>query len=313
MAFSFLSISVLPLPDAAVLAQTAPFFAALYARIFLKEPWHMSEFLAALSGIAGVVFIARPASLFEAHAVTTTTSSGIVNRSLGVVYGMISAAGAGGAYVTVRLLGTKVKVYWAVVMLYQALGQALYSIPVILVTGVVFASLKPHQIALALGTGFLGFWSQVAMTKGMQREKSAIASVVRQGLAPIFSFLWQALFLPGDPMEWTAAVGFTIVLIGLVVAVLGKARRDASPVQEGKDAAPTSKDPTSPTCDSIQNGNGIDAKSTTIPVCKSKKKGLKYERLDEDPDEDLNKIQSAELEETADSTAVNPDVIGSRV
>ncbi|CAJ1428678.1 unnamed protein product, partial [Effrenium voratum] len=58
--FGFLAISLMHLADSQIVAQTAPIFSAAFARIFLKEPWHCSEFFSAGAGIAGVAFIAKP-------------------------------------------------------------------------------------------------------------------------------------------------------------------------------------------------------------------------------------------------------------
>jgi len=224
IAFGFLSISYLPLSESQVLQQVVPVFAATYARIFLKEPWYCTEFLSALSAIAGVVFIARPAPFFAA---SDATDAHALDRSLGITCALLSAASAGGAYVIIKLLGTKLKVDWPVVLLYQALGQVLLCPPAMLVARQSLIWLAPKQVGMSLLVGFLGFWSQAAMTYGMQREKSATATVARQALSPVSAFVLQITFEPGDPLFWSTFVGFAIILSGLVLTVMGKAMRSS--------------------------------------------------------------------------------------
>ena len=63
VAFGFLAVSLLPLADSQIVSQTAPIFSAAFARIFLGEEWHLSEFFSALTGIIGVIFISKPEAL----------------------------------------------------------------------------------------------------------------------------------------------------------------------------------------------------------------------------------------------------------
>lgn len=83
-----------------------------------------------------------------------------------------------------------------------------------------------RQLSLSLAIGFTGFASQVAMTKGMQQEKSATGSLVRQSLCPIFALLWQWLCFPQDVLAWTSFAGFGTILLGLTVTVVAKAYRE---------------------------------------------------------------------------------------
>ena len=92
-------------------------------------------------------------------------------------------------------------------LLAQALGQVLLSPVGLLLSGQRFRLMSRKELGLGLAIGFTGFLSQVAMTKGMQREKSATGSLVRQSLCPIFALLWQWLCFPEDVLEWTSFAG----------------------------------------------------------------------------------------------------------
>lgn len=215
ISFGFLCVSAMPLADSQILGQTAPIFSAAFARIFLKEEWHRSEFFSAALAILGVGFISKPATLLDAGAVS----------HLGVFYGLLSAFFAGATYVVIRFLGTA-KVDWASVLLAQALGQVALSPIALLISGQELRLFSRQQLALALGMGFFGFASQVAMTKGMQKEKSATASLVRQSLCPVFAMLWQPLMFPEDQLTWTSFAGFATIMLGLLVTVIAKGFRE---------------------------------------------------------------------------------------
>lgn len=213
--FGFLCVSAMPLADSQILGQTAPIFSAAFARIFLKEEWHLSEFFSAIAAILGVGFISKPETLLDASAVS----------HLGVFYGLLSAFFAGGTYVIIRFLGTA-KVDWASVLLAQALGQVVLSPIALVISGQELRLFSRQQLAVALGIGFCGFASQVAMTKGMQKEKSATASLIRQSLCPVFAMLWQPLCFPEDQLSWTSFAGFGTIMLGLLVTVVAKAFRE---------------------------------------------------------------------------------------
>ena len=53
----------MPLADSQIVSQTAPIFSAAFARVFLGEEWHLSEFFSAVTGIVGVIFISKPEAL----------------------------------------------------------------------------------------------------------------------------------------------------------------------------------------------------------------------------------------------------------
>mmetsp|Transcript_58185 Transcript_58185/g.154951 ORF Transcript_58185/g.154951 Transcript_58185/m.154951 type:complete len:86 (-) Transcript_58185:318-575(-) len=60
----------------------------------------------------------------------------------------------------------------------------------------------------------------------MQREKSALSSVVVQGLGPVYAFVLQIVFLPTESVAPSTLVGFGMILVGLAVAVVGKWHRE---------------------------------------------------------------------------------------
>ena len=225
--FSFKAVSMIGLAESQVVGTVSPVFAAAYARLFLGEPWLALEKLAAVVSFAGVALQFGPESL---------GARGDDRRhALGLAYSLLGAASAAGAHVLVRLLGTRIKVDWPILMLYQAMGQ-------ILLSGVALVGFgerprldpSPLQLAYLGACGFLGFFSQVCMTRGMQREKSASASIMRLSGLP-WSFLFQAL-ATADAVEPRTVAGGLIVLVAMGIVVYAARRKApaaaAKPVAE---------------------------------------------------------------------------------
>jgi len=223
ISFGFLAISRLPLCESQVIGQIVPVFAATYAWFLLGERWYLSEFVSAVAAIVGVAFIVRPGDSGIAAG-----GSDAMTHLAGVLCGLCSAACAGAAYVFVRLLGTAVKVHWSLALLYQALGQSILGAVALFAAGQQLVAFSHRTLVTALSCGVLGFSGQAAMTWGMQREKSALAAVVRQALTPFCAFLLQVLFLPSEEISASTILGFLVILSGLTVAVIGKIRRESA-------------------------------------------------------------------------------------
>lgn len=237
--FNFLGISYLPLAESQILGQLLPVYAPIIAWLILGEEWYAAEMASAMLGLCGVFLIARPAAVFgDQVPMSGQLPVDDSMRYRGVACCMIATFCAALSFVIVRLLGTRVKVHWACVMLYQAIGQVVlaalflkaFQVPVMP------SMLTSRSVALALAAGLLGSLGQMFNTWGMQREKTATASLVQKGLSPFFGFFNQVMFLPGDPVYWTTIAGFCVTGVSLVVTSLGKWSRERKEVQLVKES-----------------------------------------------------------------------------
>lgn len=113
--------------------QTTPVWAAFFAVAILGEKWHRTEQLATLLTLFGVLLIFKPPFIFGEHAGGDT--AGGENDVLGIIMGLCGSFSAGGAYVLIRMMGTKVKVPWPKMMLAQAIGQIVLALPTLFATG----------------------------------------------------------------------------------------------------------------------------------------------------------------------------------
>lgn len=216
VSFGFEKMRLLPLSEAAVLSAVSPVFTAVFAVCLLGERWHLSEFTSAVAAIVGVIFISMP-GLFVGDVPVAEGSERA--HALGIASGLVSCAFVALATVIVRILGTRVKVHFMLLLLFQSLGQMSLGLLTLQLVGERWVSLSWWHWFLALSMGSIGFLSQCMGTWGAQREKSALVSVVRQGIAPLCCFFWQLIFIPSQPILWTTVVGFVIIMAGLAVAL----------------------------------------------------------------------------------------------
>jgi drug/metabolite transporter (DMT)-like permease len=143
VSFGFLAISTTTLANSFVAMQSTPVFTAILSRIFLGEPWQSAEMVVVVAAAIGVCLMVQPDFLFagvdddawtadlggrggeEEEAISSSSSSsssraGSPSRkdnTLGVIFALIGSLGQAGAYVMIRIMGTRVKVMPSVVVL----------------------------------------------------------------------------------------------------------------------------------------------------------------------------------------------------
>jgi len=224
IAFSFLSVERLPIGDSTVLVMLSPLFASIFSCILLGEAWRTPELIATLFSLTGVSLVSRPVFLF---------GGGQAADTIGVCYAMGAALSAGLAYTLVRILGTTARMPWSNVCFSQAIGQIVLSIPCLYIYGQSLRfDLSLWQYSLLFGGGFIGAWSQIAMTVGMQREKSATATGMRMSDV-LFGFVWQVIFTPVDAVSWLSLLGAFMVSASILIIVLFKPQANSDGSKAG--------------------------------------------------------------------------------
>lgn len=229
IAFSFLAAELISIGDSTVLVMLSPMFASILSYFLLGEPWRIPEFVATVFSLTGAVFVAKPPFIFGEN---DGPEGGAANGKLfylGVLFALISATCASFAFIFVRMLGTSVKMPWSNVCFAQAVAQIVLALtclavvsPSFFTKGVYELTLQEH--ALVFTGGFIGAWSQVAMTVGMQREKSATATAMRMSDV-VFGFIWQVCFT-SDAVDPLSILGAFLVTTSILVVVIFKPKEE---------------------------------------------------------------------------------------
>lgn len=228
--FSFLSAEYISIGDSTVLVMMSPIVAAIASFFILGEPWYLPEFIGTILSIAGAIMVAKPPLIFGSSVDTGTDDP--KQFYLGVIISLSAAVCAGFAFVLVRMLGTSAKMPWSNVCFVQALGQMFLSIPSLYIAGQpLLLPVTPIELVMIFVVGFVGAWSQIAMTLGMQREKSAAASAMRMSDV-VFGFIWQVLFT-ADKLNMLSLFGAILVGSSILVIVVFKGN-NASRNEENK-------------------------------------------------------------------------------
>jgi len=259
MSFAFLSIEHMPLADASVILMQSPIVAAILGYVVLGEPWRLAEFTATFVSMIGTILITRPPFIFNALGVHLASDGENYNSksdSFGALYGVIAAFAAGGSFVAVRVLGTTAKMPWANVSLAASMGQFFLSIPFVFFSGqgLRMGGAGDMWLLLVCG-GTIGTFSQIAMTYGMQREKSASAAGMRSSDI-LFAFIWEALFT-NDKVTALSVTGAFLVLLGVMIIVLFKSSTLAAEKPLGASPVPV------PEADAEEDGTGTQKNSLT--------------------------------------------------
>lgn len=211
--FAFLSVERLPLGDATVLMMMSPLYAAIMGVAFLGEPWRLSEMVSVFAALVGGVFVVRPPFFFSAD--------GGSLDPIGIMFAFISSLSSAGAFICIRILGTSAKMPWKNICVIQGLGQLIMTIPLAYSFGQSFSVMVTgRQFMLMFTTGFVGSLSQLAMTIGMQKEKSAIASAMRMSDI-LFGFIWQVLFTY-DAISYFSILGALLVSSSIGIMLIFK-------------------------------------------------------------------------------------------
>lgn len=240
IAFGFLAISMLPLGDASTLMQSAPVWSSLMAVVFLGERWHCVEVLCAFGALLGVVLVMRPdplvALLGGDPAAPSLAPSADGRRLLGSLCALAGAFSAGGVFVVVRWLGTVVQTRTPTVILYQALGQVILAPALVVASGQGWVLPSAGHGLQLVTVGCLGFASQLVLTYGLQREKSAVATPFKM-TDVVFAFLWQATLVPrraGERVvQATSVAGACVIIFSMTINVLAKLARDRDDAKRG--------------------------------------------------------------------------------
>ena len=115
---------------------------------------------------------------------------------------------------------------WPNVVFAQGIGQILLTIPCMYIMGKGEDYTFSWMIILVIViTGYIGAWSQISMTVGMQREKSASATAMRMSDV-VFGYLWQVLFTH-DAVSLLSIIGAFIITASILIIVIFKAKPES--------------------------------------------------------------------------------------
>lgn len=205
------SMMYLPLAEATVITFLAPCVAGYICHVLLHDPYTRKEQIASLLALVGVVFIARPASLFgfggggdgggaapitgvemvnnatqvEQHHPQTAEEATPAQRLMAIGVALVGVMGAAGAFTTIRWIGNRA--HALVSVNYFSVWSMMVCVAVLSLAPVLDVGqpelrfvlpASPRQWFLLVALGVAGFVMQVMLTSGIAGEKSNRATAM---------------------------------------------------------------------------------------------------------------------------------------
>jgi drug/metabolite transporter (DMT)-like permease len=195
------SLTHLPLGESTLIQYTNPIFAIVVAHLWFGEKMGRGERIALGASLVGVLLITRPAFLFGGAASGIDPGNALI--------ALMGAAFSGSAYATIRRMPAE---HPEVVVLYLPLMSVPMSLPFIASSWVMPTG---GEWAMLAGIGAATHLAQTSMTKGLQAEKTARATMVGY-VQIIFAGVW-GVMLFNEVITWWTVAGAAIVLAGMLV------------------------------------------------------------------------------------------------
>lgn len=197
------SLTHLPLGEATLIQYTNPVFAILVASFVYRERAGRRELMALAASLVGVLLVTRPGFLFGGAASAIPPGWALI--------ALMGAAFSGSAYATIRQMPSERP---EVVVFYLPLMSLPMALPF---AGNWMMPTLPEWAMLA-GIGATTQIAQTAMTRGLQSERTARATMAGYSQI-VFAGLWGVLLFSEHPSAWTIAGAVLILATTLYLAV----------------------------------------------------------------------------------------------
>ena len=211
------SLQNLPLGDATALFFTAPLFTGVIARIFIKEKLTLVHIGAMITGLCGVILIAKPDFIFQTQSETETETETLPWYFF--LLPVLAAVFQATAWVMQRRLGSTVSSYtvawytgWFQTIggvLYHVISRDSYHLP---------ECQLPRMFLILVGLCVVVVFTSINVA--LTYEKATTASLIRN-LDTALAFIVQvALF--GVAVETLSVVGAVLIMLGTICLTLAK-------------------------------------------------------------------------------------------
>ncbi|CAA7267826.1 unnamed protein product [Cyclocybe aegerita] len=239
----YFSLQYLSLSDAVVLTFLAPMATAIAGSIFLGENFTIGEACAGLISLGGVVLIARPTPVFGSHDSPQTSDPSAVTpaqRMLAVGIALCGVLGSTLACVpllifrtqflffsdtTIRAVGRRAHPMHA--MIYFAMTSVIVTTTSMIITKTEFiVPTRVEWLSLLLMIGFFGFFGQILLTMGLQRETAGRGTMAIYTLV-VFATIFERVIFHTVPTR-LSVVGTLLIVSSAMYVALTKQKENAS-------------------------------------------------------------------------------------
>ncbi|KAI0728302.1 hypothetical protein C8Q72DRAFT_918240 [Fomitopsis betulina] len=238
LAGNYLSLQYLSVSDATVLQFLTPMCVGVAGALLLKEHLTRGQIVASLISLFGVVLIARPSFLGMGGAAQDSklgnTGVKAAQRLTAVGFAVVAVAGNTGAFTTIRAIGTRAHALHSVAAFSTQSVAASTLVLLISRTPIVIPN-KVEWAGMFVGIGFCGFFYQMLLTMGLQREtagRGTMAVYVQIVYATINDFVFFH-----TPPTLLSVVGTIVIISSAMYVALSK--KESAPSSKPKDTLPS--------------------------------------------------------------------------
>lgn len=227
----YYSLQYLSISDATVLTFLAPLCTAVAGALLLGEKFTHRQAFAGVFSLAGVVLIARPAAIFGVYPNFGAPGAGpdgesndkgtSAQRLVAVCIAMVGVLGATGAYTSIRAIGKRA---------HPLHSMTFFSTQCVVASSVAMLVTKTHFIiptrldwvALFAMIGLFGFFAQILLTMGLQRETAGRGTMAIYTQI-VFASALEQIFFHTTPSMFSV-IGTAMILTSALYVALTNER-----------------------------------------------------------------------------------------
>lgn len=208
MSLNFYGVKQVPVSEAQVISQTSPAIVGIFAVIFLKEKYTLTQFLGVLFCFCGVIFVVKPDFLFHLDQEQREESNYKFFGMIALLTGTIFTA-------STQILVKKIvaKTNEGVPTLYFAAIASMFSPIISLYQG--FNPFSPYELLILLLIGTLSSFGQVLRNKAY-----ILGNPGRISIMSYFGILYSMfvdVFIIGSILDFYSVIGAVFIFSSLFV------------------------------------------------------------------------------------------------
>lgn len=238
---SYFSLMYLSISDSVLISFLSPSMTIVLAWIVLRERINRYEIMSCVLSLSGVVLIVKPTFLFgnsqslnsnDPH--SSVESKNPEDRLIATMVALVGTIGMSSVYIIIRFIGKKAHAIMAVS--YFSLITLIISI-----LGIAFIPSMKLQLpstlkewVLFFNLGFMGFFFQLLLTMGIQRERAGRGSLI-QYTQLIYALMWDIILFNHLPSIWS--ICGMVIIVGSTLYAINKKRQLNQNNENGSDSA----------------------------------------------------------------------------
>jgi drug/metabolite transporter (DMT)-like permease len=192
---SFYAFQNMDLGDSTVIIFSTPIFVAIFSRIFLGEKCGLFNIITISITVLGIIFVAKPPSLFSENEVDETKSTTTYkNYFLALIAALFSAIFTANAMIIIRML--RDLHHSVVICNFGIFASGLTFILLIITGGWCLPRCENRLLVVALS--IFSFLGQIFLTISLRIEEAGIVSIARSTTI-VFAFIWQIILFNQIP------------------------------------------------------------------------------------------------------------------